>query len=440
MNSRIYCWLEEQGIFDTQDPQPLLRADFTTPLDIPTPPLSLVNNHKSNSMSGTPRKRGIEDTEAYDNDPTPTNARNAMRSGAPTGPSPGASPSKRSAASNATSSVSSIYSSQGINKLAVLRSLTIPVQHKELQPSVFSDAKLNDLVTSIRKCKAGLEIVCETDVIAARSRFPNDFDLQQHVGYHPSSRRAQLGMPLSLDIADMISTEAKRCILIEDYEPGWNSSFHGLVLTTACYLSQHRGHVTCANITTARILSQYLTPISANEHIPGRMVDFALCLEPEQMEEFDGISLDIPGQHSLNATDHAPTSRRPIAVSIETKRHGVDLQKGELQLDIWVSGHFNWLETLTGTDAPETLPVLPLMFVQGSHWTVVFAQRQSTARGKVTTVWKEVSLGSAADPSGVFKVISALLYLIDWVKTSYSPWFLRALQRYHHRCAVAGYA
>ncbi|TKX19105.1 hypothetical protein C1H76_8723 [Elsinoe australis] len=396
------------------------------PLDVLTPPAS-AKGHAHRENMQTPRKRLFPDS--VDDDPTPTNARaveSLVRS------DDGGSPSKRSASSRQTSSVSAGSSTHGVKKLSVIRKLASPIRYRAMHPGRSIQHSVDPLIRSLRKCAAGLETVPEIDLACARERFPDDFNLQSIVGYGLESARAELGRPLSLDVAHMISLEASRCTFVNEYEPGWNSSYHGIILATATYLSKYQGEVTAANVTTARILARYATPSVSDAHIPGRMIDFAFCLEAEEIPELRELLLSN-ARHGfeLNHTDHAPTSQRPIAISIETKRQGVDREKGELQLEIWASAHLNRLQALVPPDLATELPVLPLVLVQGATWSVMFAQRHLTSTGQSTIVWKDIPLGDTLQPSGVFKVVSALLHLLDWARNVYTPWYIAALRHQH---------
>ncbi|TKX19396.1 hypothetical protein C1H76_8438 [Elsinoe australis] len=406
-----------------------------TPLvpDLFTPPHSESDRHINKSRMQTPQKHSRSEGD-IDNDETPTNA---QRGSVHVQDARMSSPSKRSRTGRSDTDLSSTDSSttsaRSARKLRIIQSLTVPINHKSIgQGSIDDETDL--LVTALRRCAAGFETVPNQELDMVKAKFRDDVDLEQNVGYGADSQRARLGDTLPLPWVDMIRLEAEKCCQEDDFEPGWNSSNQGAILAMATYLSTYCGKVTSANITTARILGEFLPTATGNEHIPGRMVDFALCVEPDQCSDFQSLPLRIPGRTTLNHTDYSPTASRPIAISIETKRHGVDRPKGQLQLDVWVSAHFNWLQSMQSASTGvlvRPLPVLPLLFVQGSIWFVGFAQRLSTEIGGATIIWREILLGDVRRPSGVYRVLAALLHLIDWIGSVYAPWFAGALASYH---------
>jgi hypothetical protein len=136
------------------------------------------------------------------------------------------------------------------------------------------------------------------------------------------------------------------------------------------------------------------------------MVDWAIVLRPvgnlrgalsRMRQQPDG------GQLSFNHSRHGPLVDKPIAVSVETKPEGENLQQAYIQLAVWASAHMNLLSQLSTDSASSNptdvvtitaLPLLPLLIAQGSHWSFLFASRQADG----TTVSHLVeSLGRRAD-------------------------------------------
>jgi hypothetical protein len=115
-----------------------------------------------------------------------------------------------------------------------------------------------------------------------------------------------------------------------------------------------------------------------NESVGSKLVDWAVVLRPvgdlrgalrRARPQPDG------GQLSLNHSRWRSLVNKPIAVSVETKSEGVDIQQAYVQLAVWATAHMNFLcQLLTGSAASfpadiatgTTLPHLPLLIVQGS--------------------------------------------------------------------------
>jgi hypothetical protein len=76
----------------------------------------------------------------------------------------------------------------------------------------------------------------------------------------------------------------------------------------------------------------------------------------------------------FQTSDEANT---PVAISIETKSHSSNSAiVGPAQLATWLRAHFRHLESLPNSSA-DALPMLPVVFVDGTKWRVDFAVRTS---------------------------------------------------------------
>jgi hypothetical protein len=159
--------------------------------------------------------------------------------------------------------------------------------------------------------------------------------------------------------------------------------------------------------------------------IKGKMVDFALVLEDSDSLGAAATRLRInadKGVFSFNHTTHSPLLRRPIAVSIETKRQGEHFQDALDQLGVWTSAHYARLtELLTAAGRSHIRPpMLPCLVAQGSDWKFIIAEK--TLAGEVK-IWSKLDIGDVATHRGVYTIISVLLLLMDWAETQYRPWF-----------------
>lgn len=64
------------------------------------------------------------------------------------------------------------------------------------------------------------------------------------------------------------------------------------------------------------------------------------------------------------------------------------------------------------------LPPLPLLIAQGSQWSFLFASRQADGTIRIHAV---IDFGDGSTRNGVYKVISVLRLLINWLEVSIAP-------------------
>jgi hypothetical protein len=104
----------------------------------------------------------------------------------------------------------------------------------------------------------------------------------------------------------------------------------------------------------------------------------------------DLVATHLSYNRSINQSEYAPLTLRPIAVSIETKTPDGSVQEGKAQLSIWAAAHFERLRSLAkakrqgeqecvldDNDVEEKEEVismpLPLVLISGSSWILYFA-------------------------------------------------------------------
>jgi hypothetical protein len=102
------------------------------------------------------------------------------------------------------------------------------------------------------------------------------------------------------------------------------------------------------------------------------MVDYCICLAPSlPLEDAIIAKLRSESTPSINHTRAEFVRFKPVAISIETKRPGMDEDAGEVQLGVWAAAHFERLKQLSGHSGDgngDNLPILPQIFVQGHDW------------------------------------------------------------------------
>lgn len=229
---------------------------------------------------------------------------------------------------------------------------------------------------------------------------------------------------------------ARECEVGDYPESAWNSEVHSRVLRIG--LERHEStEVWYRDLTSARISERRLLP-----NIPGfspksKMVDYGIVIQPA----FDSIleaSIERLCREqqldSVNQTDPNHVRFTPIAISIETKRAAIDEDQAMLQLNTWVSAHFAKLESLVGSSAPNekvkaeakakaTMPILPLLKVQGHDWQLLIAEKKRD----LILVHGKLAIGSTQSHLGVYQILAVLRRLAQWVDDEYRPWWIREI-------------
>jgi hypothetical protein len=106
------------------------------------------------------------------------------------------------------------------------------------------------------------------------------------------------------------------------------------------------------------------------------MVGYALVLIPDyDTHKAITAKLRKGGLLSINHTKAEYVRFKPITVSIETKRPGMDEDGAKVQLGVWAAAHLERLRILCASDA--ILPFLPEVVVQGHDWRLKIASMTS---------------------------------------------------------------
>lgn len=159
------------------------------------------------------------------------------------------------------------------------------------------------------------------------------------------------------------------------------------------------------------------------------MIDFAIYVE-EAPELIDGMKT-MAARHpsitpSFNQTFDPPLRTTPIAVSIETKKPGIEWDTAIVQVGIWAAAQFTKLEQLledsghTIDNARLNIPFLPLFVVQGHDWSFLAATREPDGQMRI---WSKIIVGSTIAPLGVYQIVATLYVLSKWSSEGYKPWF-----------------
>ncbi len=150
------------------------------------------------------------------------------------------------------------------------------------------------------------------------------------------------------------------------------------------------------------------------------MVDYCLIVDPdEQLDEQLETIMSARGMTSISHADAEYLRLKIIGVSIEVKRALIGENEAEIQMATWVKAHYAKLRQL----APRmrTVPVLPLVCVQGHMWKFMLAQMASPTQ---VIIHREVVSGRTDSMLGIYHVIAGVKRLADWMQNVYKPWFL----------------
>jgi hypothetical protein len=140
---------------------------------------------------------------------------------------------------------------------------------------------------------------------------------------------------------------------------------------------------------------------------------------------------------TVNHTDFMPLQLTPIALSIETKRPGKELDAAQLQMGVWHAAQWMFLLSVVGL-TPQAASVaeelsrrrleeealaeqgfIPGIIVHGHRWLFVF----STLEGKKTVLWTERQIGTTQSILDSYQVVAGLREIAGWARDVYLPWY-----------------
>lgn len=188
------------------------------------------------------------------------------------------------------------------------------------------------------------------------------------------------------------------------------------------------------------------------------MVDFCL---------FDNSGLDVGAcetfarrtiTQTVNHTEYSALQLSPIVLSIETKRHGKDLDVAQLQMGVWHAAQWKFLqsavEVMARSRQPEgasdeaiadaakgtlaELGFLPGVIIQGHRWYFVFSTVEphttefedgTNVTALRTILWTELEFGSTETILKMYQIVAGLRRLSKWAQDVYVPWFRRHVLR-----------
>ena len=124
------------------------------------------------------------------------------------------------------------------------------------------------------------------------------------------------------------------------------------------------------------------------------------------------------GLSSISHSDAEYLRFNPIGVSIEVKRALIDEKEAEIQLATWVKAHYAKLQQMISVRSTTTMPILPLITIQGYSWSFMLAEMQTPMR---IIIHKELTIGKVDTMLGIYQVVAAMRKLADWLADMYKP-------------------
>ncbi|KAI3572813.1 hypothetical protein IWW34DRAFT_759483 [Fusarium oxysporum f. sp. albedinis] len=230
------------------------------------------------------------------------------------------------------------------------------------------------------------------------------------------------------ELADLPSFEwvqalyrrAKDCRFNRESELSWNGDVHAPILEQVFRVDRFtsRGLVDFRWAQAAQIIREF-KPKDA----PSKMVDFCVFYKPDKgSPEEHALELACktrPG-HSINHTDFSDLCRRPIALSIETKRPHIEGDTATLQVSTWHSAQWRSLRWNHGPTA-RTIEFLPGIIVQGHEWRFVASVLDQDGK---SLLLEEVKLGGTDTELGIYSLVLGLQHLRKWIEEDYWPAFV----------------
>lgn len=161
-------------------------------------------------------------------------------------------------------------------------------------------------------------------------------------------------------------------------ESSWNMTVHAPILQTALRGYWKSQGIWYKDLTTARVCDKDLLPKVQGASVKSKMVDFGVVIQPQARSTlWKGIVEACKSQayHTINQTDAPHLCKTPIAISMEVKRAGGSEDEALVQLETWVTAHYNNLKVLLRSRGQEVdLPILPLLQTQGHEWRLIIAE------------------------------------------------------------------
>lgn len=239
---------------------------------------------------------------------------------------------------------------------------------------------------------------------------------------------------------------ATECERYNHEEASWNAEVH-LRLLHGIFRSpadRQYGEFSAMLCSTARPHADFrpVAPIS-------KLIDLCVYASLDRSHEVDAVtkfSRAAPTL-SINHTDFEPLQLRPLIVSIVTEKQDADADTTQLQLGIWYSAQWRFLQwavcekllqqrqdkdwqTPVATDqedeirarsirALSKLPFIPGIIIQGNYWKLVI----STYAEEKTQLYSSFVFGKTESLMDIYAIVAGVRELTAWGRDTYLPWF-----------------
>ncbi|KND86762.1 hypothetical protein TOPH_08625 [Tolypocladium ophioglossoides CBS 100239] len=325
--------------------------------------------------------------------------------------------------SYSVASSSSYYPSSSRHPGPSRSSPTKQIRHAGLQRTGFRQAsfEFDPQPPSLQSLCQSLRLIHYGDGILP-TRLKTEFADIKLPGFffHDDPNTAARRYPDRSFVRSLLS-QANECDLDGKGESSWNMDVHARIL--AWLLEDDSTDDACLGseyCTTAGLLREY-KPNGA----PSKMIDFCLAIRPRRSEDqdiIDDIRSQRPGD-SINHTDWGSLSKYPIAISIETKRHGEQYDAALLQIATWHSAQWRSLRWGRQEEVDRLLTVefLSGLIVQGHDWQFVPSILGKDAVSKV--VRPPLQIGDTRTETGILKLFPSLQELKQDAEKRFWPAF-----------------
>ena len=205
----------------------------------------------------------------------------------------------------------------------------------------------------------------------------------------------------------------------------WNSEVHSSLLRLALQCHYRAKGTWYQDMTSARISDKTLLPFTKVATNQSKLLDYALVIDWNEglkrriIRRLNDDPTPPSGQvKSINCTSTNYIRFSPIAIIIKAKRPDSHVS-ADLHLGTWAIAHLRKLMRLTNNNNPADLPVLPMVFINGHEWYLMFA-RLTTSELKI---FGRVQIGDTWELKGTYKIIASIRRLAQWIEEDYRPWF-----------------
>ncbi|XP_014550684.1 hypothetical protein COCVIDRAFT_42864 [Bipolaris victoriae FI3] len=208
---------------------------------------------------------------------------------------------------------------------------------------------------------------------------------------HP--RRAEYGAtPAISKISSIVSAAWQLNSGTRGAEDEWNTEVQYQLLKIALETSRHSKALSIRSVETARIDP----PALCNHNLPGRVIDYVVCLQPDSV------------------MSSAYRSLRPLASNTVMSWNHVTY--GKPQIGIWTNAWLRQCELLweDGWTAPAAMhkdwPAIPVPISQGHDWHLLVV----TKTNEKLVFREQIVIGSTRNCFDALKVVAVLHWLLNW--------------------------